>query len=211
MTMVIKQRVAGSRRERKHAALRAHILSTAIDLFSRHSFTDVTVDHIADVADIGKGTIYNYFQTKEDILVAYMVDIERQVQVRIPDFAASKKPLHSILASFLRFQFALKKPYHQFVRASLGQMFARTDEFLPYMVEMQKAIDPPLERLFRALQGRRLVRGDVKISSLIAAFKTIHLGLTAVWAIEGPPFLGTEQILRQEIQLFCDGIKGKNS
>lgn len=206
MTVVIS-----SRRERKHAALRASIISTAMDLCSRHGIENVTVDHIADVADIGKGTIYNYFQAKEDILVAYMVEVERKVQARIPDLAASKKPLHIILTSFLRFQFGLKKPYHKFVRVFMAQMFAQTEEFSPFMVEMQKAIDPPLERLFRCLQMRGLLRGDLKVSSLIAVFKTIHLGLTAVWAMEGPPFRGTEQVLRQEMQLFCEGIKGKGS
>lgn len=199
------------RRERKHAALRARIISTAIELFSRHGIANVTVDHIADVADIGKGTIYNYFQAKEDILVAYMVDIERQVQARVPDFETSKKPLDSILIEFLRFQFLLKKPFHQFVRVFLAQMLGRTEEFFPYMVEMQKAVDPPLQRLFEGLQKRKLIRGDLNIAALIAVFKTVHLGLTALWAVEGPPFRGTEHILRQEVQLFCEGIKERSS
>ncbi|HEV2420093.1 MAG TPA: TetR/AcrR family transcriptional regulator [Candidatus Acidoferrales bacterium] len=209
MTMVTEAK--GSRRDRKQAALRARIVSTAMDLFSRHGIANVTVDHIADVADIGKGTIYNYFQAKEDILVAYMVDIERKVQVKVPDFEASKKPLAWILMEFLRFQFRLKKPYHNFVRVFLAQMFVRTAETLPYMMEMQKVIDPPIEHLFRGLQARKMIRGDLEIPSLIAAFKTLHLGLTAVWAIEGPPFRGTRQILRQEVQLFCEGITRKNS
>lgn len=112
---------------------------------------------------------------------------------------------------FLRFQFRLKKPYHNFVRVFLAQMFVRTAETLPYMMEMQKVIDPPIEHLFRGLQARKMIRGDLEIPSLIAAFKTLHLGLTAVWAIEGPPFRGTRQILRQEVQLFCEGITRKNS
>lgn len=198
-----------SRRERHHTVLRARIISTAIDLFSRHGIANVTVDHIADVADIGKGTIYNYFQAKEDILVAYMVEVERRVQARIPDFQVSKKPLHLILAEFLRFQFALKKPYHRFVRVFMAQMFARTEEFLPYMVEMQKVIDPPLQRLFSGLQARKLVRRDVDIEVLVEVFKTMHLGLSALWAVEGPPFRGTERIMKQEIRLFCEGIRDK--
>jgi AcrR family transcriptional regulator len=200
-----------SRRERKHAALRDQIISTAIELFSRHGIANVTVDHIADVADIGKGTIYNYFQAKEDILVAYMVEIERQVQARVPDLTASKKSLDSILIEFLRFQFRLKKAYHQFVRVFMAQMFARTEEFLPYMVEMQKAIDPPLRRLLGGLQKRYLIRQDVNIEALIVIFKTVHMGLVMLWSIEGPPFRGMEQILRQEIKLFCEGIKDRKT
>jgi AcrR family transcriptional regulator len=209
MTMVTKSKQ--SRRERKHTALRAKIIATAIELFARHGLADVTVDHIADVADIGKGTIYNYFQTKEDIVVAYMVDLEVKLQPKVRDFATSKKTLESILVEFIRFQFRLKKPYHQFVRVFLAQMFSRTEQFRPYMLEMQKSIDPPLRDLFTHLRESRRIRADLDIEELIAVFKTIHLGLTALWAVEGPPFRGTEQSLKQEIKLLCEGIKRKTS
>ena len=201
--------VTSPRRERKHAALWARIVETAIDLFSRHGIANVTVDHIADVADIGKGTIYNYFQAKEDILVAYMVEIECRVQTRMRDFTLSRKPLESILTDFLRFQFRLKRPYHAFVLVLLAQMFLRTAEFLPYMAEMQKAIDPPLENLFRTLQARQLIREELDVPGLIAVFKTVHLGLTALWAMEGPPFRRTARVLKQEVKFFCEGIKRK--
>jgi len=42
---------------------------------------------------------------------------------------------------------------------------------------------------------------------LILIFKTIHLGLTSLWAIEGPPFQFTEKTLKQEIKLFCQGLR----
>lgn len=195
------------RRERKKAAVRAHILATAIELFTQHGLDSVTVEQIADAADIGKGTIYNYFSTKEDIVVAFMVDFETRVQAKLHRFVTSKGSLESILTEFIRFQFQMKKPYHQFVRVFLAQMFLRTEQFIPYMFEMQKTIDPPLEALFRGLQKRGLVRKDVQRAELIAVFKTIHLGLTALWAVEGPPFQFTEKTLKQEIKLLCQGLR----
>lgn len=198
-----------SRRQRKKAAVRAKIIATAIELFSRHGFAGVTVEHIADVADIGKGTIYNYFVTKEDIVVAFLADVEDKLQAKLLKFAASKGSLESILSDYIRFHFREKERYHAFVRVFLAQMFLRTDQFLPYMVEMQKAIDPPLEKLFRRWQESGLIRRDVKIPELILAFKTIHLGLTALWAVEGPPFHGTEVVLKQEMKLFCEGLEAR--
>jgi len=91
----------------------------------------------------------------------------------------------------------------------MGQMFLRTEQFLPYMVEMQKAIDPPLEALFLGLQERGLIQKDVLLPELIIIFKTIHLGLSALWAVEGPPFRETEKILKQEMKLFCEGLGAK--
>lgn len=200
---------ATSRRARKKAAAREQIIATAMELFSRHGLEGVTVDHIADVADLGKGTIYNYFKTKEDIVVAYMVEKEKQVQARLPRLMKQKKNLPSILTEYIQLQFRLKRPYHRFVRVFLAQMFLRTEEFLPYLVEMQGMIDPNLETLFRAAQERGLLRPDVAIPDLITVFKTIQMGLTALWAVEGPPFRGTERVLRQEIKLFCEGLERK--
>src|ERR1700674_3198364 len=204
MTVVIKK--SESRRNKKKAAAREQIITTAMELFSRHGLDGVTVEHIADVADLGKGTIYNYFQTKEDIVVAYMVEKERQVQARLARLSASKGSLAAILTEFLQFQFRMKRPYHKFVRVFLAQMFLRTEQLLPYLGEMQESIDNNLQFLFRRLQERGLMRKDVTITDLVLIFKTIQLGLTGLWVIEGPPFSATDRMLKQEIKLFCEGF-----
>ena len=207
MTRVI-ERVP--RRERKKAEIRERIIATAVKLFGRHGFANVTVDHIADVADIGKGTVYNYFETKEDIVVAYMAGLEAKVQAKVAKVAVGKaKSLAEILTEFIRYQFQLKRKHHDFVRVFLGQMFLRGPQFIPYAMEMQKAIDPPLESLFQKLQESGKLRKDVPLALLIPIFKTVHLGLTGLWAVEGPPFQGTEMVLQHEIRFFCEGLEAK--
>src|SRR5216683_6160125 len=94
-----------SRRARKKAAVRARIVTAGIELFSRYGIADVTVDQIAEAADVGKGTIYNYFQTKEDIVVAFMVDLERTVQARVRDFKSRQRSVAGVLINFVRAQF----------------------------------------------------------------------------------------------------------
>jgi AcrR family transcriptional regulator len=198
-----------SRRARKKSDARAKIISAAIDLFSRHGIASVTVEQIAEAADIGKGTIYNYFDTKEAVVVAFMVDLERKVQARIPKIVKYRGSLASILTEFIQFQFRLKTRYHQFVRVFLAQMFGNTEHFMPYIVVMQKVIDPPLELLFQELKRRRKIRADVDVPKLIAAFKTMHLGLTGLWAVEGPPFKGTSQVLEFQMEVFSKGLGAK--
>jgi AcrR family transcriptional regulator len=207
MTMVTKS--IASRRDRKKSDVRAKIIDIAIDSFSKYGIARVTVDEIAEAADIGKGTIYNYFDTKEAVVVAFMVDLERKVQGRIPKITKSRDSLASILTEYIQFQFRLKKRYHQFVRVFLTQMFSNTEHFIPYMVEMQKVIDPPLESLFLELKRRKEIRANIDISKLIGAFKTMHVGLTCVWAVEGPPFKITEQILKFQMEVFSKGLETK--
>jgi AcrR family transcriptional regulator len=207
MTVVRKKK---PRRERKKEEIRARIIETAIGVFARHGIANVTVDHVADMADVGKGTIYNYFETKEDIVVAHMAELESKIQAKVLKLRIHKnKSLRETLTEFIRYQFLLKKKHHDFARVFLGQMFLRTAQFMPYMVEMQKAIDPPLESLFQKLRETGRLRKDVDLAQLIPVFKTIHLGLTALWAVEGPPFHGTEMVLQQEIRLFCEGLERK--
>jgi AcrR family transcriptional regulator len=207
MTMVIAP--TRSLRERKKAGVRTHIIAAAIELFSRNGISSVTVDQIAKAADVGKGTVYNYFAAKEDIVVAFMVEMEEKVQAKVRRFIERKGSLSTILVEFIRYQFHLKRPYYAFVRVFLGQMFTRTEQFLPYMVEMQKVIDPPLEQLFRGLRGRGMIRKDQHLADLMTSFKTIQLGLTGLWAVEGPPFRQTEKTLKHEIKLFCEGLGTK--
>jgi len=195
-----------TRRERRKSDLRARIVSTALELFSKHGFSEVTVEHIADVADVGKGTIYNYFQTKEDIVIAFMVDVERKVQARLKKIIRPDASLKAILNEFVLFQLRVKQPYYPFVKVFLGQIFSRTEDAFPYIVEMQKLIDPPIEAVFKALQESGRIRQDVDVLGLVLAFKTVQLGITGLWAMEGPPFHETEKVVHLQMKLFCEGL-----
>lgn len=206
MTVVTK---LPSRRKRKKEETRAHLLRTALTLLADGNFDTLTVETIATAADVGKGTIYNYFRTKEDIVVALFVDLERRVQKKVATLSMNKNSLEENLLSFLQHQFRLKRPYLPFVRVFLTQMFARPDQMLPYLSELQSIIDPPLILLFESLQKRGLLRRDVPMELLVLNFKTMHLGLSAIWALEGPPWRGTSATLAQQVSLFCGGLAVK--
>lgn len=64
-----------SRKEREKLYRRAEILSAAIPLFAEKGYESTTIDDIAEKAEYGKGTIYNYFNSKEDIYWAILEEI----------------------------------------------------------------------------------------------------------------------------------------
>jgi len=58
------------RRERKKRETRKRIFSAALQLFIEKGFDATTVEEIAEGADVGKGTVFNYFPQKTAFLIA---------------------------------------------------------------------------------------------------------------------------------------------
>ena len=58
---------------------RDSILRAARCVFAREGYSDTVVDHIADQAGIGKGTLYLYFRSKEDIYMATLLEDARRL------------------------------------------------------------------------------------------------------------------------------------
>ena len=57
-----------NRRERKKIFSQKAIVESAVKLFTQKGYQETTVADIMSEADLGIGTFYNYFQSKEDIL-----------------------------------------------------------------------------------------------------------------------------------------------
>jgi AcrR family transcriptional regulator len=58
---------SASRKEREKRARQLEILRAARELFVSKGFRDTTLEEIAQHAEFGKGTLYNYFAGKEDL------------------------------------------------------------------------------------------------------------------------------------------------
>jgi AcrR family transcriptional regulator len=69
-----------SLRERKKLATRRSLRRTALDLVAERGFAHVTVDDIADAADVSTRTFFNYFPSKEAAL--FGTDPERAAALR---------------------------------------------------------------------------------------------------------------------------------
>ncbi len=67
---------AGSRplslRERNKRDKQQRIRDAAVTLFTRDGYSAVTTQQISETADVGTGTLFRYFPTKADLLVAVM-------------------------------------------------------------------------------------------------------------------------------------------
>lgn len=193
-------------RERRKRDTRARILDAAATLFAQHGIAGVTVDDIAAAADVGKGTIYNYFAAKEDIASAFLMELDRaalDTMALLPtDAMSAAEALDAAAWSLLE----RKAPYREFVRAFLARTFA-PDNFAHEQHALQGQLDEAIGDLFRRLLARPGSNNTQPVADLTLSFKTMHLGISAIWTLEGPPFAAARALTRQHMSLLAKGLE----
>jgi AcrR family transcriptional regulator len=89
-------------RERKKRQTEMRIWQVAVRLFSERGFDNVSVQEVADAAEVSKMTVFNYFGTKEDLVFRPMEehfgDAARAVREREPGESAVQAVRRQFLA-----------------------------------------------------------------------------------------------------------------
>lgn len=67
------------RKEREFKRREQEILTAALALFNRDDWQTVTVERIAQEAEIGKGTVYKHFDSKEEIYARLALEFHRSI------------------------------------------------------------------------------------------------------------------------------------
>jgi AcrR family transcriptional regulator len=67
-----------SRSREKSAALRRHVIETALSLFGRHGYDAVSVEMICDTAEVSVGSLYHHFDSKGGVAAAIYAEAIRR-------------------------------------------------------------------------------------------------------------------------------------
>ena len=111
----------GSRRQRKKEATKNKIIEVAVELFNKQGFQLTTNQQIAERADIAIGTLYNYFETKEMIVSAFIQEVAKD-SVPLVDIILQEEPnTHSRLLALL-----LKMSQWNDVNRELVEIYVRS-------------------------------------------------------------------------------------
>ncbi|MGW6425527.1 TetR/AcrR family transcriptional regulator [Nocardia sp. NPDC055053] len=77
---IVQDAPAPGRRERTKQRTRARIYEAAIALFVEKGYDKTTIDDIIGRADVGRGTFFNHFQRKEDLITEW-ADVRRRIMI----------------------------------------------------------------------------------------------------------------------------------
>lgn len=90
------------RGRKKSEDTRQAILRCAAVVFSQRPYHEVLIDEISTRLQIGKGTLYRYFDSKEDLYFATIVDGLQGMQAAIETTLRQQAPLERIIEALAR-------------------------------------------------------------------------------------------------------------
>ena len=87
-------------REKKKQQVEHKITHSALQLFEKSGYDAVSIDDIAEAAEVSKSTFYNYFATKEAVLVKLSINSVNNVKEAMAKAPAQDDPVEMIRQSF---------------------------------------------------------------------------------------------------------------
>jgi AcrR family transcriptional regulator len=169
-----------NRRERRRAETRERLFRAALELFARRGFLETTVEDITEAADVGKGTFFNYFPTKEHVLATFgaqrIAEIERGLE------RARKGPVLPVLEELATDLAGQSKENPALLRA----IYAAHASCAPVRAELHKRLKigrQLLAQIFELAQERGEIRRDVPAAELARLVQLILIGVGVAWAL----------------------------
>src|SRR6266699_1373539 len=104
------------------AARRTQILDAAITVFSEKGFHRATIKEIARVAGIADGTIYTYFASKDEVLLAVLDRLNETTERRQQFVLGDEQDLKAFFRAYLQQRMALLWPNAEVFRAVLPEL-----------------------------------------------------------------------------------------
>jgi AcrR family transcriptional regulator len=179
-----------SRRERKIAARKEQILETAAKLFAQKGFHRTTTREIAEAVDISEGALYDYFDSKNDLLFGILSQLSETISLE----AQLAESLDEDLCSFFQAMFQYRKSSiaenGAMQQAILSEILADSDLRDRYYKQL---VQPSLNILEEHIQ-RRIQLGQVE--SINASF--LSRIILSIWTgffllqVIGDPLIASE-------------------
>jgi AcrR family transcriptional regulator len=170
------------RRSRRSAELRQRLFRAALNLFAQKGYMETTVEDITNAADVGKGTFFNYFPSKDHILIAFgemqlaklkaAAEEARHTQTSMPDFLRS--------LGVRMTEEPTKNP--DIVRALLLAYLSSTP-VREAMLDLQKRVLAVHTEMISMGQERGEIRSDLPALEIAQVFRQAIFGTLLIWSL----------------------------
>lgn len=195
--------------DRKRQVTRQKVVAAAMALFRDHGFDRVTMEEIAEAADIAKGTLYSHFPVKEAIVAAYVdqesIDRNAERIVRMRALPDTRARLTRSLTELIQAVRAQPEIFEKYFSYRTQQMISLRRE--SGRVSGLRNLEDEIIRMGRD-QGE--LRRDLPFELLESLFEFSFI-VVAQRYYESPEAFDAARTIRQCVELFMNGASTKTS
>jgi AcrR family transcriptional regulator len=188
---------------------RAVILRAARELFEERGFDKATLRTIAERAGMGASSIYRHFQSKEELLIAELVDLQEEAWRRFREGDERKSPTRARVRRFLDCQHALLAEDSDLTLIALR---ATTRPGARVASEVLALNDRTIGLLMEIMQMGRMqanLRRNVDVLEAARVVFNITQGARIPWANGMTDAETCRQAIQTGVDLLFGGLEGE--
>lgn len=193
----------------KAESTRSHIVDVALDLFRRHGFEQTTMREIAAKAEVSLGSAYYYFESKQDLVMAFyehaMEAMAPRIEAAMRDAGSFEERVGAILS--------VKFNYFQPNLAFLGALFRHAADPQNRLSPFSEATRHIRERdqmyFAQAIAASRELRVPEDLAGHLPMLLWLYqMGLILYWIYDRSPNQRRTRALREKsLPLLVSALK----
>lgn len=191
-------------RYKQYDERKKQILKAAMDVFSRYGFHESNVQQIADEAGIGKGTIYEYFKSKEQIFLTIAESIFEQFYPDIKQL--SEGDFRSFVEGIVRLNFEVIREYSSFSRVffeTYARAQSKDDPVHKVIDKWHTEYVKLISEIIKKAQKNREVSSDYHPDRLARIFFASLDGIQ-LHAMIRPGRFNENEMFEDTVRFFCN-------
>jgi len=146
------------RRENRKSLKRERIIETAFELFSKKNYHEVMMEDVAKLTSVAKGTVYNYFSSKEELYFSIMKQRMEKLTNSLTEKIANETNSIDSLRSFITHLYLFMMKYQNFF-LMYKKEFSKTDnEICIELRSLEKRLNELLSGIIRTGETKGLFR-----------------------------------------------------
>lgn len=196
------------RRQRRSAEIRERLFRSALALFAQKGFAETTVEDITEAADVGKGTFFNYFPSKDHILIAFGEMQLAKLEAAIAEVRRANEPIPQFLRS-LGTRMTQEPARNPEIMRALLQAYLSTTPVREAMLDLQKRVQALHTQMIRLGQEQGEIRSDLPAEEIAYAFRQTIFGTVLIWSLYGDATLHSR--IESAFNLLWTGIAARSA
>jgi AcrR family transcriptional regulator len=198
----------GGRRERHRAQTRDRLYRAALELFAQRGFLETTVEDITEAADVGKGTFFNYFPTKEHILAEFGGERVAAVERALEKARMTHGPVMDVIRELAGNAAGQSDKSAALLRAIFAA-HASCKSVRDELVKRSQVARRLLADIFSLAQERGQIRRDIPAAELARLTQVVFMGATMSWSIR--PEVSLRKTCEDIWDLICPNLEIKGN